>query len=222
MNFKTLRVGPEDVTLQRMRTSVTPTPPPLSVEPMTRSILFEGLFVHGVARDSYFEAELRKVGFDRDDLLPQYPMSLFRKCLDIACRCFYPGADGGRGAEALGAPVRPGLRAHGAGRGGVRGHSAGGAGALPQEVPRAPAVRHLAHLRELGAAGGSPVPLGLPGQRGPVPLLPSRGRRGRFAADTGCPSPPGGAAFAHQLHAARHLVSGQASGLPPCSGPRES
>jgi uncharacterized protein (TIGR02265 family) len=85
-----------------MRTTLSPTPPPLSVEPMTRSILFEGLFVHGVARDSYFEAELRRVGFDRDDLLPQYPMSLFRKCLDIACRCFYPGLTREEGRRRLG------------------------------------------------------------------------------------------------------------------------
>jgi len=102
VNSRALRTASEGVNLPFMRTTLHPTPPPLSVEPMTRSILFEGLFVHGVKRDSYFEAELRKVGFDRDDLLPQYPMSLFRKCLDIACRCFYPGLTVEEGRRRLG------------------------------------------------------------------------------------------------------------------------
>jgi uncharacterized protein (TIGR02265 family) len=78
------------------------TPPPLGVEPMTRAILFEGLFVHGLPRDEAFEAELHEAGFDRDDLLPQYPLRLFRQCLDIACRHFYPGLTVEEGRRRLG------------------------------------------------------------------------------------------------------------------------
>jgi len=78
------------------------TPPPLGVEPMTRAILFEGLFVHGLPRNEAFEAELREAGFDRDDLLPQYPLRLFRQCLDIACRHFYPGFAVEEGRRRLG------------------------------------------------------------------------------------------------------------------------
>ena len=78
------------------------TPPPLGVEPMTRAILFEGLFVHGLPRDEAFEAQLREAGFDRDDLLPQYPLSLFRHCLDLACRHFYPGLTVEEGRRRLG------------------------------------------------------------------------------------------------------------------------
>jgi uncharacterized protein (TIGR02265 family) len=69
---------------------------------MTRAILFEGLFVHGLPRDEAFEAELRETGFDRDDLLPQYPLSVFRQCLDIACRHFYPGLTVEEGRRRLG------------------------------------------------------------------------------------------------------------------------
>lgn len=91
----------DGVTLLRMRTSPL-TPPPLPVEPMTRAILFEGLFVHGLARNEPFEAEMREVGFDRDDLLPQYPLKLFRQCLDIACKHFYPGLTVEEGRRRLG------------------------------------------------------------------------------------------------------------------------
>lgn len=69
---------------------------------MTRAILFEGLFVHGLPRNAAFEAELREAGFDRDDLLPQYPLRLFRQCLDIACRHFYPGLTVEEGRRRLG------------------------------------------------------------------------------------------------------------------------
>jgi len=69
---------------------------------MTRSILFEGLFVHGLSRNEAFEAELFELGFDRDDLLPQYPLRLFRKCLDLACRHFYPGMTVEEGRRRLG------------------------------------------------------------------------------------------------------------------------
>lgn len=78
------------------------TPPPLGVEPMTRAILFESLFVHGLPRDEHLEAELREVGFDRDDLLPQYPLRLFRQCLDVACRHLYPGLTVEEGRRRLG------------------------------------------------------------------------------------------------------------------------
>lgn len=84
-----------------MRTSSL-TPPPLGVEAMTRSVLFEGLFVHGLQRNESFEAELFELGFDRDDLLPQYPLHLFRKCLDLACRHFYPGLTVEEGRRRLG------------------------------------------------------------------------------------------------------------------------
>ncbi|MDY7232263.1 DUF2378 family protein [Hyalangium rubrum] len=83
-----------------MRPSLTPVP--LGVEPMTRSILFEGLFVHGLPRNEAFEAELRQAGFDRGDLLPQYPLRLFRQCMDIACRHFYPGLPVEEGRRKLG------------------------------------------------------------------------------------------------------------------------
>jgi uncharacterized protein (TIGR02265 family) len=76
--------------------------PPLGVEPMTRAILFEGLFVHGLPRDELLEAQLREVGFDREDLLPQYPLKLFRQCLDLACRHFYPGLTVEEGKRRLG------------------------------------------------------------------------------------------------------------------------
>jgi uncharacterized protein (TIGR02265 family) len=69
---------------------------------MTRSILFEGLFVHGLPRNEMFEAALRELGFDRDDLLPQYPLRLFRQCLDTACRHFYPGLTVEEGRRRLG------------------------------------------------------------------------------------------------------------------------
>jgi uncharacterized protein (TIGR02265 family) len=78
------------------------TPPPLGVEPLTRAILFEGLFVHGLPRNEVFEAELREAGFEREDLLPQYPLRLFRQCLDIACRHFYPGLTVEEGRRRLG------------------------------------------------------------------------------------------------------------------------
>ncbi len=78
------------------------TPPPLPIDPMTRSILFEGLFVHGLPRNEAFEAALRQAGFDRDDLLPQYPLRLFRQCMDIACRHFYPGLPIEEGRRRLG------------------------------------------------------------------------------------------------------------------------
>ncbi|WP_224244746.1 DUF2378 family protein [Hyalangium gracile] len=78
------------------------TPPPLGVEPMSRAILFEGLFVLGLPRNEAFEAELREAGFDRDDLVPQYPLSLFRRCLDIACKHFYPGLTVEEGRRRLG------------------------------------------------------------------------------------------------------------------------
>jgi uncharacterized protein (TIGR02265 family) len=60
------------------------------------------LFVHGLPRDEVFEAELREAGFDREDLLPQYPLRLFRQCLDIACRHFYPGLPVEEGRRKLG------------------------------------------------------------------------------------------------------------------------
>jgi uncharacterized protein (TIGR02265 family) len=69
---------------------------------MTRSILFEGLFVYGLARNEPFEEDLRQLGFDRDDLLPQYPLRLFRQCLDVACRHFYPGLTVEEGRRRLG------------------------------------------------------------------------------------------------------------------------
>jgi uncharacterized protein (TIGR02265 family) len=78
------------------------TPPPLGVEPMSRALLFESLFIHGLSRNEAFEQELREAGFDRDDLLPQYPLSLFRSCLDIACRHFYPGMTVEEGRRRLG------------------------------------------------------------------------------------------------------------------------
>jgi uncharacterized protein (TIGR02265 family) len=89
------------VSLHDMRTGPL-TPPPLGVEPMTRAILFEGLFVHGLPRNEPFEAEMREAGFDRDDLLPQYPLRLFRQCLDIACKHFYPGLTVEEGRRRLG------------------------------------------------------------------------------------------------------------------------
>jgi uncharacterized protein (TIGR02265 family) len=95
------RLEGNGVTLPVMRTGPL-TPPPLGVEPMTRAILFEGLFVHGLSRNEAFEQELREAGFDRDDLLPQYPLSLFRKCLDIACRHFFPGLTVEEGRRRLG------------------------------------------------------------------------------------------------------------------------
>lgn len=86
-----------------MRTKTSPlTPPPLGVEPLTRAILFEGLFVHGLPRNEALEEEMREAGFDRDDLLPQYPLRLFRQCLDIACRHFYPGLTVEEGRRRLG------------------------------------------------------------------------------------------------------------------------
>lgn len=95
------RLEGNGVTLSVMRTGPL-TPPPLGVEPMTRAILFEGLFVQGLSRNEAFEQELREAGFDRDDLLPQYPLSVFRKCLDIACRHFYPGLTVEEGRRRLG------------------------------------------------------------------------------------------------------------------------
>ncbi len=89
------------MSLRDMRTGSL-TPPPLGVEPMTRAILFEGLFVHGLPRNEAFEEELRQAGFDRDDLLPRYPLRLFRQCLDIACRHFYPGLTVEEGRRRLG------------------------------------------------------------------------------------------------------------------------
>lgn len=91
----------DGVSLRAMRTGSL-TPPPLGVEPMTRAILFEGLFVHGLPRNEAFEQEMREAGFDRDDLLPQYPLRLFRQCLDIACRHFYPGLTVEEGRRRLG------------------------------------------------------------------------------------------------------------------------
>jgi uncharacterized protein (TIGR02265 family) len=69
---------------------------------MTRANLFEGLLVHGLPRNEAFEQEMRQAGFDRDDLLPQYPLRLFRQCLDIACRHFYPGLTVEEGRKRLG------------------------------------------------------------------------------------------------------------------------
>jgi uncharacterized protein (TIGR02265 family) len=95
------RSAADGVTLRVMRPGPL-TPPPLGVEPMTRAILFEGLFVHGLPRNEAFEQEMREAGFDRDDLLPQYPLRLFRQCLDIACRHFYPGLTVEEGRRRLG------------------------------------------------------------------------------------------------------------------------
>lgn len=69
---------------------------------MTRAILFEGLFVHGLPRNEAFEEEMREAGFDREDLLPRYPLRLFRQCLDIACKHFYPGLPVEEGRRRLG------------------------------------------------------------------------------------------------------------------------
>jgi uncharacterized protein (TIGR02265 family) len=95
------RLAADDVSLHGMRTGPL-TPPPLGVEPMTRAILFEGLFVHGLPRNEPFEAEMRGAGFDRDDLLPQYPLRLFRQGLDIAGKHFYPGLTVEEGRRRLG------------------------------------------------------------------------------------------------------------------------
>jgi uncharacterized protein (TIGR02265 family) len=51
---------------------------------------FEGLFVKTLKLDDAFAQELRQAGYDVSRQQPQYPSSVFKRCMEIACRRVYP------------------------------------------------------------------------------------------------------------------------------------
>jgi len=52
---------------------------------------FEGLFVKVLKVDGAFAEELRQAGFDVRHQQARYPTSVFKRCIEIACRNVYPG-----------------------------------------------------------------------------------------------------------------------------------
>jgi len=51
---------------------------------------FEGLFVKTLKLDEAFAGELRQAGYDVARQQPQYPSSVFKRCMEIACRRVHP------------------------------------------------------------------------------------------------------------------------------------
>lgn len=60
-------------------------------EPMTRAMLFESLFIHGLKAEGALVEVLRAEGVDLRALKLEYPMRVFNRCVDRAGAHVYPG-----------------------------------------------------------------------------------------------------------------------------------
>jgi uncharacterized protein (TIGR02265 family) len=58
---------------------------------MTRAMIFEGLFVHGLHVDGELAEALRAEGVDVRALKLEYPMRVLNRCVDLAHQHLYPG-----------------------------------------------------------------------------------------------------------------------------------
>jgi uncharacterized protein (TIGR02265 family) len=71
-------------------------------EPAIDAALFEGMFVRAFHPDGELVAELRTIGFDLARIQGRYPVSVWRKALDITRRRLFPDRSEERGLRALG------------------------------------------------------------------------------------------------------------------------
>jgi uncharacterized protein (TIGR02265 family) len=58
---------------------------------MTRAMLFESLFIHGLRADAALAAQLRAEGVDLAALKLEYPVRVFNRCVERAGAHVYPG-----------------------------------------------------------------------------------------------------------------------------------
>ena len=59
-------------------------------EPMSRAMLFEGLFIKGLRADATLTGLLLAEGVDLRHLRMEYPVRVLNRCVDVTCGYLYP------------------------------------------------------------------------------------------------------------------------------------